>query len=443
MLGEERNLIEASPLLIKSDDGDEISEPNNDGVVLTDDIRADRNRRHLLRFLALVSAVTSLVLILLSKDRYGTPLAQRLGLWTFLFFTRFFGDRFRDPHVLHPAYESDVNARLFVVTMDYHPKGSLGNEEETKKLSAFTAGARVSYARVHGHVTGDCARPSTVKTALADALDVNVTDVSFDFSFDPSLGYTIRVFEHKSSFCSLCRHMNKVVCLLSVMKPLIGSDVRWLQWLDTDLLLANPVFDLRQYLPSEEAQLNARVDKNVVLAADRNGLNSGVAFYKVSDSTVRFLERWLAKGTEGRFLNMGRDQPPLISLWNEALGEQDRESCRVEQGEHCLKFDNDCSCVPSHRQGQSVSRRSPLRLVEFDASGVLLQSDEQRLPGVQVVPQFWFNAFVGLVPGREDAHSRYVLGDPIAHLAGYQSAVKRQMLLDYYERHKRWLLPPY
>ncbi|MES1912323.1 MAG: hypothetical protein MHM6MM_004615 [Cercozoa sp. M6MM] len=353
-------------------------------------------QKHGRKLLLSPAILLSIYLLFLRRDKYGMTVFRRLFLHTVLLWTRFLGGYFRLSSALHTAYDTDTEARLFVVTMDYrqevlpsfHQASPLSEvQEENRQVSAMVAGSRTAFARMHGYLTGDCARPHSMSSALHEA--GVASDFNFAFVYDQSKG-----------------NLNKLRCLIATMEPLLKTDVKWIQWVDTDIVFADPSIDMRQYLPSAEAERKAGVYKHMVISADRHGFNLGVGFYKVSESTLSFLRQWLKLGLTERFVHMRRDQPPLASMWNKALSEENRRKCAAVEGDRCLKDETNCTCVPLNRRNKDASLKGSLRFVEMSDKGVELSTDADRLPGIQVVPQFWFNSYVDFRVFDEDMHAR-------------------------------------
>ncbi|MES1915854.1 MAG: hypothetical protein MHM6MM_007746 [Cercozoa sp. M6MM] len=141
-------------------------------------------------------------------------------------------------YALRVAYEADLEARVFVLTMDYRQEvlpsfrqtsPLSGSQEENRQASALVAGSRTAFARMHGYLTGDCVQPQSMVAAFREA----GTTSDFDFTINA---------DHWQSKGNL----NKLRCLIATMEPLLETDVKWIQWVDTDLVFANPAVDMRK-----------------------------------------------------------------------------------------------------------------------------------------------------------------------------------------------------
>ncbi|MES1915855.1 MAG: hypothetical protein MHM6MM_007747 [Cercozoa sp. M6MM] len=93
-------------------------------------------------------------------------------------------------------------------------------------------------------------------------------------------------------------------------------------------------------------------------------------------------------------------------MWNSALPEKDRQMCAAVEGDQCLDDFTNCTCVPLNRLNTAASLKGSLRFVEMSDEGVELSTDADRLPGIQVVPQCWFNSYVDFRVFNEDMHAR-------------------------------------
>eukprot|EP00300_Choanocystis_sp_HF-7_P001443 c11167_g1_i1.p1 GENE.c11167_g1_i1~~c11167_g1_i1.p1 ORF type:complete len:374 (+),score=72.38 c11167_g1_i1:25-1146(+) len=210
-------------------------------------------------------------------------------------------------------------------------------------------------------------------------------------------------------------HFNKLVCLEAILqakwnRTISNSGVggttenEWLWWIDEDLLILDNTFDPRKYIPKSSSKFL------VMGLEDDLGPNSGSIFIRVCPGAIELISQWLRDGREALESGPIKDQDVFFNLWCLNL----KEPNWITRGGFC---------VPNRYKSLDA-------VIETNSKGVVLQSDSNRVPGIQFVPLFWFNPYPTFGQAASP-YTCYMYGDPVVHMLGLPTREKNRLILEY------------